>query len=177
MRGPEWHESAVASALLTLLVACASCGAPSAPSSLPQPVSPPAFQPGSYDLGIGARPTSDGVSQISACTTPIRVPVDVQSFVGGFRVRALHGTLDGNIVVQGVRADVVLRGYAAEVGGASGISVQGNEATLTGTVTADRSVAGLVTIGGIDLLLPGGILVSCTPLDWSLSARSHYHRP
>jgi len=143
MRGLGWHASAVTSAMLTTLVACGSCGAPSAPSS---PVSPPVFQPGSYYLGIGARPASGGVSQISGCTpTPIRVPVDVRAVGGGFSMRALHGTLDGNIVVQGVRADVVLRGYGGEVGGVPGIAVEGNEATLAGTVSSDHGVAGMVT--------------------------------
>jgi hypothetical protein len=183
-----WRESAGFAALLTVLVAAGSCGGtPSAPSPLPPPVSPPAsppvFQAGPYYLDVGrGSHTSPGPGgaqfQISlcvcvgtACPTSIRVPVDVEAVGDLFSVRAVFGTLGGSIAVEGVGADVVLRGGAREAqSGPLGIFVQGTEARLTGTLTSDRTVSGTVTTGSIDLLGPAGS-GGCSPTEWSLSAR------
>jgi hypothetical protein len=173
--------------LLMLAVPAGSCGgappAPSAPSSLQQPVTPPSFRPGAYYLGIGPGHKTivgPGGEEFQTtlcmcigtnCPTSLRVPVDVESVGDGFSVRAVYGTLRGSLLVNGVVAAGTLRGAAAEAeDGRSGLSVQDNEVSLSGTVTADRAVNGTTAGGSISLYGPAGC-GGCSAANWSLSAR------
>ena len=172
-------------ALLSGLLLSASCGGTAtAPSPVPQPSppqqpsTPPAFQPGAYYLAItdGETIGFPGTVRLcicvgSNCPYSARVPVDVERVGDGFSVRAVYGTLRGSLVVNGVVAAATLRGGAAEAEDRRwGLSVQENEVSLSGTVTADRSVNGTTAGGGISLYGPSGS-GGCSPANWSLSAR------
>jgi len=172
-------------ALWSGLLLSASCGGTAtAPSPVPQPSppqqpsSPPAFQPGAYYLAItdGDVIASPGTIRLclcvgSNCPSAARVPVDVERVAEGFSVRAIYGTLRGSLLMNGVVATATLRGAAAEAeDGRSGLSVQENEVSLSGTVTADRAVNGTTAGGSISLYGPTGS-GGCSPANWSLSAR------
>ncbi|HSK10949.1 MAG TPA: hypothetical protein VK911_15310 [Vicinamibacterales bacterium] len=168
---------AVLAALLGALLV-AACGDRRSALPTPSPLSPsppPIFQPGTYYLGIsgGSWGVDGGVCLcIGNCPSSMRVPVDVRRVDDGFAVRAVYGTLELVLGVNGQTVGGTLYGQGREQAeGPSGISVPAADgASLKGTITSQWDMGGPVVSGSVALNDATGH-GSCSPANWMLSRR------